>query len=125
MGLGKTLQSITLLYTLMTQGFEKGQPVAKRSIVCCPTSLVANWKKELTKWTQDKIDSIGLSEPSREKVIQGIDEFLNPRSKSRILIISYETFRMHKQRFLDKKGCCDLMIWYIFCFFFCLNEQRF
>ena len=41
-GLGKTLQAITLLWTLLRQGLD-GQPVAKRVIIVCPTSLVSNW----------------------------------------------------------------------------------
>jgi DNA repair and recombination RAD54-like protein len=41
-GLGKTLQAIALLWTLLRQGID-GQPVAKRVIIVCPTSLVSNW----------------------------------------------------------------------------------
>ena len=45
-------QSITLMYSLLKQGFEgkKGEPLAKRCIIVCPTSLVANWANEITKW---------------------------------------------------------------------------
>ena len=52
MGLGKTLQSITLLWTLLTSGHELlgGEPIAKRIIICCPTSLVSNWDSEIQKW---------------------------------------------------------------------------
>lgn len=39
MGLGKTFQSITLLWTLLTQGID-GKPTIKRAAVVCPTSLV-------------------------------------------------------------------------------------
>jgi hypothetical protein len=41
-GLGKTLQAIALLWTLLRQGID-GQPTAKRVIIVCPTSLVSNW----------------------------------------------------------------------------------
>ncbi len=41
-GLGKTLQAIALLWTLLRQG-KDGQPIAKRVIIVCPTSLVSNW----------------------------------------------------------------------------------
>ncbi len=41
-GLGKTLQAISLLWTLLRQGPD-GQPVAKRVVIVCPTSLVSNW----------------------------------------------------------------------------------
>ena len=43
-GLGKTLQAITLLWTLLKQGITPdGAPTAKRVIIVCPTSLVSNW----------------------------------------------------------------------------------
>lgn len=44
-GLGKTLQGITLLWTLLNSGHELlgGFPIAKRVIIVCPTSLVNNW----------------------------------------------------------------------------------
>ena len=48
MGLGKTLQSITILWTLMTQGFD-GKPAVTHTIVACPVSLVTNWESELKK----------------------------------------------------------------------------
>ena len=43
MGLGKTLQSIALLYTCLRQGVLRARPTARRAIVVCPTSLVNNW----------------------------------------------------------------------------------
>ena len=44
-GLGKTLQGIALLWTLLNSGHETlgGCPIAKRVIIVCPTSLVNNW----------------------------------------------------------------------------------
>ena len=52
MGLGKTLQGIALLWTLLNCGHEElgGMPLARRVIICCPTSLVSNWDSECTKW---------------------------------------------------------------------------
>lgn len=48
----KTLQGITLLWTLLQNGHDElgGTPMAKRIIICCPTSLVSNWDSECTKW---------------------------------------------------------------------------
>ena len=52
-GLGKTLQGITLLWTMLNSGHELlGNPIAKRIIIVCPTSLVNNWDAECTKWLQ-------------------------------------------------------------------------
>lgn len=52
MGLGKTLQGISLLWTLLTSGHPLlgGDPVAKRIVIVCPTSLVGNWDSECQKW---------------------------------------------------------------------------
>eukprot|EP00461_Guttulinopsis_vulgaris_P002997 UN02998 len=50
MGLGKTLQSVALIYTLLTGGFVRGIPVCKKVVVACPTSLVQNWANEFDKW---------------------------------------------------------------------------
>ena len=49
---GKTLQGITLLWTLLQSGHAAlgGAPLAKRVIICCPTSLVNNWDSECVKW---------------------------------------------------------------------------
>jgi DNA repair and recombination RAD54-like protein len=50
---GKTLQSITILWTLMTQG-RAGTPEVTHTIVTCPVSLVTNWESELnTKWIKE------------------------------------------------------------------------
>ena len=52
MGLGKTLQGITLMWTMLKSGHEAlgGKPMAKRIVICCPTSLVNNWDSECIKW---------------------------------------------------------------------------
>lgn len=108
MGLGKTLQGISLLWTLLCQGVE-GKPTVKRAIIVCPTSLVGNWDSECTKWLDGRIRTLPLSESSREDVISSIDTFLSPRNLYDVLIVSYETFRIHAKRF-SKEGSCDLLI---------------
>jgi superfamily II DNA or RNA helicase len=100
MGLGKTLQSVTLLYTLLTQGFEKAKPVARRVLIITPTSLVQNWNNEIKKWLDGRIDAIALSESHQADVINGIESFFAYGCKSPVLIISYDTFRRHAQRFI-------------------------
>ncbi|XP_049935835.1 DNA repair and recombination protein RAD54 isoform X2 [Nymphaea colorata] len=108
MGLGKTLQSITLLYTLLRQGFD-GKPLAKRVMIITPTSLVSNWESEIKKWLDKRVQVIALCEATRADVVVGIDNYLAPCSHYEILIVSYETFRMHSSRF-EKPGSCDLLI---------------
>lgn len=46
MGLGKTLQLITLLHTLIRYP----QLLVYRVLVICPKSTVMNWKDEIYKW---------------------------------------------------------------------------
>ncbi|KAL8151353.1 hypothetical protein V2J09_021161 [Rumex salicifolius] len=108
MGLGKTLQSITLLYTLLRQGFD-GRPMVNKAIIVTPTSLVSNWEAEIEKWVGERVQHIALCESSRDDVVSGIDRFTNLQSKVKVLIVSYETFRIHSWKF-SQTGSCDLLI---------------
>ncbi|XP_078157888.1 DNA repair/recombination protein [Carex rostrata] len=108
MGLGKTLQSITLLYTLLRQGFD-GKPIVKRVLIVTPTSLVSNWESEINKWLGVRVLLLALCESTRADVLSGIDSFLKPCSRFQVLIISYETFRMHSAKF-ERPDSCDLLI---------------
>lgn len=111
MGLGKTLQSITVMWTLLRQGQQPGVPTAKRCIVVCPTSLVKNWESEIDKWLGGDCKCIALSESSRSDVIASIKLYLSSVIY-KVLIVSYETFRIHSSRFTSTGGssCCDLLI---------------
>ena len=53
MGLGKSLQTIALLYTLLKQG-PKGQPLLQRALIVAPSSLTENWRQEIRKWLGDE-----------------------------------------------------------------------
>ncbi|AQK75165.1 DNA repair and recombination protein RAD54 [Zea mays] len=108
MGLGKTLQSITLLYTLLCQGFDD-KPMVKRAVIVTPTSLVSNWESEIIKWLKGRVQVLALCESTRADVLSGIESFLKPLSRLQVLIISYETFRMHSSKF-ERPGSCDLLI---------------
>ena len=107
-GLGKTLQAITILWTLLCQGYD-GTPIARRVIIVCPTSLVSNWDAECEKWLKGRVKTTPIAESTRADVIQSIALFLSPRSKSQVLIVSYETFRLHSERFAAPSAC-DLLI---------------
>ena len=75
--LGKTLQSITLLYTLLSQGFD-GKPLVRKSIIVTPTSLVSNWEAEIKKWVGERVRLVALCESTREDVVSAIDSFTSP-----------------------------------------------
>jgi len=112
--------------------------MVKKAIIVTPTSLVRNWEAEIKKWIGDRVQLSALCESSREDVISAIDSFMNPWSKIevilevtmdwlsdyrltccnnaticvillQVLIISYETFRMHSSKFSQKESC-DLLI---------------
>ncbi len=81
-----------------------GKPIARRAIIVCPTSLVKNWSNELNKWLDGRVDHIALSEACREVVTAEITKFLSPKGPM-VLIISYETFRIHCSRFYVRGAC--------------------
>ena len=49
MGLGKSLQSLALVWTMLRQG-PRGVPTARRALLVCPASLVGSWDAETDKW---------------------------------------------------------------------------
>ena len=49
MGLGKSLQALALVHTLL-RGGPRGAPFTRKAAIVCPASLVGNWKNEVTKW---------------------------------------------------------------------------
>ncbi|GHP09326.1 DNA-dependent ATPase protein rad54 [Pycnococcus provasolii] len=105
MGLGKTLQGIALLYTLLNKGIRTSEtPMAKRVIIVCPTSLVNNWDAEVNKWlTWDKkvhVKTLPLCESTKSLVMRAISDFIHPQAVHQVMILSYETFRIHHKRFL-------------------------
>lgn len=53
MGLGKTLQVITLVHTLITNS-EKTN--VHKVMVVCPVNTVLNWKSEFKKWIPKSSD---------------------------------------------------------------------
>ena len=84
----------------MNQGFD-GKPAVTHTIVTCPVSLVTNWESELKKkWIGEErlqrkgIDVIAVSEATKTEVKGMIRRFTFGRAA--ILIISYETFRIHE-----------------------------
>jgi DNA repair and recombination protein RAD54B len=85
MGLGKTLQTLSLVVTLL-KGGPYSECVAKRVLIVTPSSLVANWNQEVSKWLKD--------ERVYTFVVDGktnIQQFSNSRHIP-IMLISYEMF---------------------------------
>ncbi|XP_060534164.1 DNA repair and recombination protein RAD54-like [Cylas formicarius] len=94
MGLGKTLQCITLLWTLVRQGPE-AKPLITKGIIVCPSSLVKNWFNEINKWLNGRLPAVTID--GGPEVKKKLTQFMQSQGRTAIpvLIISYETFRMH------------------------------
>ena len=89
MGLGKTLQGITLLWTLLNNGHpelgqEEGGKIAKRIVICCPTSLVSNWDSECTKWLQGRVNTMPIVDASRDEVIDSLTRFCSRANPAQV-----------------------------------------
>lgn len=110
--------------------------MVRKAIIVTPTSLVSNWEAEIKKWVGERVRLVALCESTREDVVSGIGNFTSPRSNLQVkfptirlflgqlqelhvygiknsdlqvLIVSYETFRMHSSKF-SSSGSCDLLI---------------
>lgn len=110
-GLGKTLQSVTLIYSLLkTSIVPNKEPTAKRVIVVCPCSLVKNWDNEFTKWLgPGTVKTLALAESDKKTVEKSMDLFVRTKMFN-VLICSYETIRTHINRLNNKADSCDLLV---------------
>lgn len=110
MGLGKTLQCITLMWTLLHQSPEC-KPEIDKAMVVSPSSLVKNWYNEVGKWLGGRIQPLAIDGGSKDEIDRKLEGFMNQRGArvlSPILIISYETFRLHVG--VLQKGSVGLII---------------
>ena len=97
MGLGKTLQCITLLWTLLKQGPDC-KALIEKVVIVCPSSLVKNWYNEIAKWLGQRVSPLAMDGGSKADIDRNLNGFMNTfgrRPANPILIISYETFRLH------------------------------
>ncbi|KAF8965252.1 DNA repair protein, SNF2 family [Flammula alnicola] len=98
MGLGKTLQCIALLWTLLKQSPRAGKPTIEKCIIACPSSLVKNWANELVKWlgagaiTPLAVDGKG----TKANLLEAVARWVAARGRNvtqPVMIVSYETLR--------------------------------
>jgi len=108
MGLGKTLQSISLLHTCLSYT-ELG---IERAMVICPVNTVKNWYDEFDKWLKGKLE-VDVYEMSDAKSNWGrVDKLNQWFREGGVLIIGYDMFRNltneKNQKFKKKqKDCFD------------------
>lgn len=110
MGLGKTLQCITLMWTLLKQSPDCC-PYIDKAVVVAPSSLVKNWYNEIFKWLGQKINPLAIDSGTKQEIDRNLNQFMQQqgrRNPNPILIISYETFRLHAH--VMHKGSVGLVI---------------
>merc|ERR1719336_3518526 len=89
MGLGKTLQTITLTHTVL----DNKKVGVDRVMVICPVNTVKNWHDEYDKWLTGDLE-LDVYEMSSEKDNWGRADRLNQWFREGgVLIIGYEMFR--------------------------------
>ncbi|KAH9830730.1 SNF2 family N-terminal domain-containing protein [Rhodofomes roseus] len=89
MGMGKTLQTIALCWTLLKQNPYAGAgPVVGKILIVCPVTLINNWKNEFHKWLGR--DRVGVMVGDKDKA--SIKHFVNSKIHQ-VLIIGYERLR--------------------------------
>jgi SNF2 family DNA or RNA helicase len=94
MGLGKTLQAISLVYTLMKQS-NHPQKVAKKTIIVTPSTLVKNWVKEIKFWlSMERLSALWISEKKKSDTVSKLNDFVHGLVHH-VLVISYEQVRQH------------------------------
>ncbi|CAG2166051.1 unnamed protein product [Oppiella nova] len=98
MGLGKTLQCVSLVYTLLKQSPDC-KPTIDKVVIVAPSSLVKNWYNEFNKWLANRVNAMAIDGGSKAEIDNKLLSFINTikgrRCVNPILIISYETFRLH------------------------------
>lgn len=67
MGLGKTLQCISLVWTLLRQSPE-AKPEIEKVIVVTPSSLVKNWYNEVEKWLAGRVQSLAIDGGTKAEI---------------------------------------------------------
>uniref|UniRef100_A0A5K4EYX4 DNA repair and recombination protein RAD54-like n=1 Tax=Schistosoma mansoni TaxID=6183 RepID=A0A5K4EYX4_SCHMA len=76
----------------------EGKPIIDKAVIVTPSSLLRNWYNEFQKWLHGKIHPLAIDSGSKEDIDSKLAGFLSQagrRIPSPILIISYETFRLH------------------------------
>jgi SNF2 family DNA or RNA helicase len=103
MGLGKTMQVISLLVTIAQSikspdaGIRNQIPADLRdlkALILCPPSLIDNWYEEILMWRPDQDILGGLYKITQKtKLVDRVQDITHWAATTGILIISYDMFR--------------------------------
>lgn len=76
-----------------------------------PSSLVKNWANEFEKWLHGRLPALAIDSGSKDEIDREIEVFFTRRDRMRqqVLVISYETYRLHAYKFTKPVGIliCD------------------
>ncbi|CAD5206323.1 unnamed protein product [Bursaphelenchus okinawaensis] len=96
MGLGKTLQVIAFLYTILSH--PKINKVVRKAMVVVPKNVVINWQQEFEKWVfENGLGGIDIVAVDGEKDMERRYQMLQNWQKTKcpaVLIIGYEMYRI-------------------------------
>ncbi|PFH35946.1 SNF2 family N-terminal domain-containing protein [Besnoitia besnoiti] len=90
MGLGKTIQALSLLWVAVSQPAWR-RPLASKCCVVCPASLVGNWTHEIKKWLGNRITFLVASGDGKETKTT-LQQFAAANT-CKLVIISYDQLR--------------------------------
>ena len=108
MGLGKTVQAITLMHTLLAN------KLASSALVLVPSGLLATWRRELAKWLAGAAAPIRWAVVGDEAQDGGVTAALErlrcaQRGSPCVLVLSYDRF-WRADTFVGGGGRVDLLI---------------
>lgn len=91
MGVGKTLQIITLMYTILCHS----QMNIKTFLIICPPGLIYSWMDEIYKWLKniDVEEIVKVYDLPKTNKLYNITNIATWKCKGGILILSYENFK--------------------------------
>ena len=101
-GLGKTLQSIAVMFTLMSSAKQ-----VTKALVLCPASLIRNWFAEFSRLLGKRcaVKALGVKSAASSRTLKNYKQ----AAGSEVLITSYDMFRRHGESLYDCVGVvvCD------------------
>ncbi|TGZ46145.1 DNA repair and recombination protein RAD54-like protein [Temnothorax longispinosus] len=90
------LLQLTFKYILRLSRPE-AKPLIDKAIIVAPSSLVKNWYNEINKWLNNMINTLAIDGGKKADIDTKLIRFMKTygRVVTPVLIISYETFRLH------------------------------